>query len=280
MAIHQDRHRRAGYARFAKLPPTCPEGRRRRRRRKAERRVEKAYCRAIAELFQGDDYIHMFKRREIYRHLSNAADRMANCANIATRHRGQDVLTLPPAATFGQRLARPLQGLGWQLVPSAAAGQGSDRRLPHTSNWVSSSACSASSPSASMSAGSAKTAFCWPVAGLLQGLGRHPGKTAGSPKVRRWRPASPPTARPLPRHCAARHPQPSSSSPPAGAGGFYRIARGPASPSSWLPSTTGRRQVGLIDSLDLGGDAETDLPPSRNATPAAGGLERAAPVRF
>ena len=49
--------------------------------RKAERRVEKAYRRAIAELFVGDDYIHMFKRREIYRHLSNAADRMANCAN-------------------------------------------------------------------------------------------------------------------------------------------------------------------------------------------------------
>ncbi len=49
--------------------------------RKAERKVEKAYRRAIAELFQGNDYIHMFKRREIYRHLSNAADRMANCAN-------------------------------------------------------------------------------------------------------------------------------------------------------------------------------------------------------
>lgn len=49
--------------------------------RKAERKVEKAYRRAIAELFQGNDYIHMFKRREIYRHLSNAADRMASCAN-------------------------------------------------------------------------------------------------------------------------------------------------------------------------------------------------------
>lgn len=49
--------------------------------RKAERKVEKAYRRALAELFQGEDYIHMFKRREIYRHLSNAADRMANCAN-------------------------------------------------------------------------------------------------------------------------------------------------------------------------------------------------------
>jgi len=49
--------------------------------RKAERRVEKAYRRAIAELFVGDDYINMFKRREIYRHLSNAADQMAHCAN-------------------------------------------------------------------------------------------------------------------------------------------------------------------------------------------------------
>lgn len=49
--------------------------------RKAERRVEKAYRRALAALFQGDDYLNMFKRREIYRHLSNAADRMAHCAN-------------------------------------------------------------------------------------------------------------------------------------------------------------------------------------------------------
>lgn len=49
--------------------------------RKAERRVEKLYRRALAELFQGEDYINMFKRREIYRHLSNAADRMAHCAN-------------------------------------------------------------------------------------------------------------------------------------------------------------------------------------------------------
>ena len=49
--------------------------------RKADRKAEKSYRRAIAALFQGDDYITMFKRREIYRHLSNAADRMANCAN-------------------------------------------------------------------------------------------------------------------------------------------------------------------------------------------------------
>lgn len=49
--------------------------------RKAERAVERIYRRALAELFHGDDYINMFKRREIYRHLSNAADRMAVCAD-------------------------------------------------------------------------------------------------------------------------------------------------------------------------------------------------------
>ena len=48
--------------------------------RKAERAVEKAYRRAITVLFQGDDYLNMFKRREIYRHLSNAADRVADAA--------------------------------------------------------------------------------------------------------------------------------------------------------------------------------------------------------
>jgi uncharacterized protein Yka (UPF0111/DUF47 family) len=49
--------------------------------RKAERRVEKLYRKALAELFQGDDYLNMFRRREIYRHLANGADRMAACAN-------------------------------------------------------------------------------------------------------------------------------------------------------------------------------------------------------
>lgn len=49
--------------------------------RKGERHAEKIYRKALAELFQGTDYINMFKRREIYRHLSNAADRMAHCAN-------------------------------------------------------------------------------------------------------------------------------------------------------------------------------------------------------
>ncbi len=48
--------------------------------RKAERTNEKSYRRAITALFQGDDYLNMFKRRETYRHLSNAADRVADAA--------------------------------------------------------------------------------------------------------------------------------------------------------------------------------------------------------
>ena len=68
-----------GYSKLATAPQTAAEDAT--TARKAERKVEKIYRHAIADLFQGDDYIHMFKRREIYRHLSNAADRMANCAN-------------------------------------------------------------------------------------------------------------------------------------------------------------------------------------------------------
>lgn len=49
--------------------------------RKSERRVEKVYREALAELFRGTDYNTMFKRREIYRHVSNAADRVATCGN-------------------------------------------------------------------------------------------------------------------------------------------------------------------------------------------------------
>lgn len=49
--------------------------------RRAERRVEKLYRKALVDLFQGEEYINMFKRREIYRHLSNAVDRMAHSAN-------------------------------------------------------------------------------------------------------------------------------------------------------------------------------------------------------
>ncbi len=50
--------------------------------RKAERRVEEIYRRALSELFRCDDYVNMFKRRELYRHLSNAADRLADAAHV------------------------------------------------------------------------------------------------------------------------------------------------------------------------------------------------------
>ena len=49
--------------------------------RKAEPQVEKLYRKALADLFQGQDFLNMFKRREIYQHLARAADRMAHCAN-------------------------------------------------------------------------------------------------------------------------------------------------------------------------------------------------------
>ncbi|MGR9101468.1 MAG: DUF47 domain-containing protein [Gammaproteobacteria bacterium] len=50
--------------------------------RHSERRIEKMYRKAIAELFQGEDYLNMFKRRELYRHLSNAGDKIHETANV------------------------------------------------------------------------------------------------------------------------------------------------------------------------------------------------------
>lgn len=50
--------------------------------RHSERRIEKMYRKAIAKLFQGDDYLNMFKQRELYRHLSNAADKVHDTANV------------------------------------------------------------------------------------------------------------------------------------------------------------------------------------------------------
>jgi uncharacterized protein Yka (UPF0111/DUF47 family) len=49
--------------------------------RKIKYHAEKLYHIALPQLFQGDDYINMFKRREIYRHLLNASEHMALCAN-------------------------------------------------------------------------------------------------------------------------------------------------------------------------------------------------------
>lgn len=51
-----------------------------------ENRVERVYREAVADLFSGakniDDIMHMLKLREIYRHLSNCADRGDEAANI------------------------------------------------------------------------------------------------------------------------------------------------------------------------------------------------------
>lgn len=49
--------------------------------KKAENFMERAYREALGELFQGTDTVHMLKMREIYRHLSNAADRGDEAAN-------------------------------------------------------------------------------------------------------------------------------------------------------------------------------------------------------
>ena len=52
------------------------------RAKKVENYVEHLYHEALAELFQSKDFIHILKLREIYRHLSNAADRGDEAANI------------------------------------------------------------------------------------------------------------------------------------------------------------------------------------------------------
>jgi hypothetical protein len=52
------------------------------RAKKLENDMEKAYHRALADLFKGTDPIYMLKMREVYRHLSNCADRGDEAANI------------------------------------------------------------------------------------------------------------------------------------------------------------------------------------------------------
>ncbi len=47
-----------------------------------ENAMEKAYHTALADLFKKMDTVYMLKMREIYRHLSNAADRCDGAANI------------------------------------------------------------------------------------------------------------------------------------------------------------------------------------------------------
>lgn len=49
--------------------------------RRFERKIEYIYRQALVELFTNDDFKYIFKRREVYRHLSNAGDRLLYCAN-------------------------------------------------------------------------------------------------------------------------------------------------------------------------------------------------------
>ncbi len=49
--------------------------------RRFERKIEYVYRQALVELFAQDDFKYIFKRREVYRHLSNAGDRLLSCAN-------------------------------------------------------------------------------------------------------------------------------------------------------------------------------------------------------
>jgi len=50
--------------------------------KKSENDIEHIYRQALVELFQGKDLVTMLKHREIYRHLSNAADRCDEAANV------------------------------------------------------------------------------------------------------------------------------------------------------------------------------------------------------
>jgi len=50
--------------------------------KKNENYMEKAYRQALSDLFKGEDPVYMLKMREIFRHLSNCADRGDEAANI------------------------------------------------------------------------------------------------------------------------------------------------------------------------------------------------------
>jgi len=47
-----------------------------------ENEMEHAYLKSLSNLFKGTDTVYMLKMREIYRHLSNAADRGDEAANL------------------------------------------------------------------------------------------------------------------------------------------------------------------------------------------------------
>jgi uncharacterized protein len=49
--------------------------------RKEENAIERKYREGLAELFKTNDFIRILKSREIYRRLSNAADRVVEASN-------------------------------------------------------------------------------------------------------------------------------------------------------------------------------------------------------
>lgn len=49
--------------------------------RKSENKIEHLYREALADIFSSNDVIKILKTREVYRHLSNAADRVVDAAN-------------------------------------------------------------------------------------------------------------------------------------------------------------------------------------------------------
>jgi uncharacterized protein Yka (UPF0111/DUF47 family) len=64
----------------------CVAGEHAQRAKALENRVEDVYREAVADLFSGpqtvEDIVQMLKMREVYRHLSNAADRGDEAANV------------------------------------------------------------------------------------------------------------------------------------------------------------------------------------------------------
>lgn len=60
------------------------------RAKKAENKIERLYRKGLVKLFKSNDVIKILKTREIYRHLSNAADRVVSAAliigNILVKH--------------------------------------------------------------------------------------------------------------------------------------------------------------------------------------------------
>jgi len=50
--------------------------------KKAENHIEHLYLEALADLFEREDTVYILKMRELYRHLSNSADRCDGAANV------------------------------------------------------------------------------------------------------------------------------------------------------------------------------------------------------